>query len=58
MISEIYEKLFVVLWAATQKDAWDPRYTIMINTMGQKIPESLKILSSVHSHQPPVRVYI
>ena len=51
---EMFEKLFVVLWAAAQRDAWDPRYTIIFNSLGQHLHPSLALFSSFHSNQPPV----
>ena len=48
------EKLFVVLWAAAQKNAWDPRYSILFNSLGQGMSQSLKAFSALHSNQEPV----
>lgn len=51
---EMFEKLFVVLWAAAQRDAWDPRYSIVFNSLGQHLHPSLALFSGFHSNQPPV----
>ena len=51
---EMFEKLFVVLWAAAQRDAWDKQYSIVFNALGQHLHPSLALLSSFHSNQPPV----
>ena len=40
---EVFERLHVLLWAARQKDAWDPRYSILFNTMGQAMTNALKL---------------
>ncbi|GAX72882.1 hypothetical protein CEUSTIGMA_g337.t1 [Chlamydomonas eustigma] len=53
-VHEIFEKMFVPLWVATQRDAWDPRYSIIFQSLGQSLPSNLKLLSSFHTHQPPV----
>ena len=52
--TEMFEKLFVVLWAAAQKDAWDPRYSILFSSLGQGMSQSLKAFSAFHSNQEPV----
>ena len=52
--TEMFEKLFVVLWAAAQKGAWDPRYSILFNSLGQGMSQSLTAFSAFHSNQEPV----
>ncbi len=52
---EIFDKLFVMLWVASRKDAWDPRYTIMLSTLGQGLQQNLQLYSAFHSNQQPVR---
>ncbi len=50
----MFEKMFVVLWAASQRGAWDKRYTIVFNSMGQSIPRNLQLFAGFHSNQAPV----
>ncbi|GAX84211.1 hypothetical protein CEUSTIGMA_g11634.t1 [Chlamydomonas eustigma] len=51
---EMLEKFFIPLWAATQRGAWDKRYSIILNLMGQGMPQNLRLYSSFHTHQEPV----
>ena len=50
---QIFEKLFVTLWAATQRDAWDKRYSLVFQSLGQALHPTLRAFSSFHSKQPP-----
>lgn len=51
---EIFEKLFVSLWAAKQRDAWDSRYSLIFQSLGQALHPTLQMFSSYHSHQSPI----
>ena len=46
---EVFEKLHVLLWAATQRDAWDPRYQMIFSTSGIQLSSFLRLVASVHS---------
>ncbi len=53
--AEVVEKVLVPLWAASQRGAWDKRYTIVVNHMGQAMPENLRLFASFLSNSEPVR---
>ena len=51
---QVYDRFYRHLWEALQSNAWDPRYTIVVSTIGQGMMRSLKLLASSLSNKEPV----